>query len=111
MIILSGLRLPGRHRDRLHRAPAGRSSTEELFYSSEKARKVHEKIFAGDREQIRPAIQVLADLRRLREGTEVSAESALVALREITCASLRLPGRRRDLRPLSRPADGQSLQK
>ncbi|AMV21446.1 polysaccharide biosynthesis protein [Planctomyces sp. SH-PL14] len=92
MIILSGLRYPDDIDIVFTGLRPGEKLYEELFYSSEKgARKVHEKIFAGDREQIRPAIQVLADLRRLREGTEVSAESALVALREITCAYSETP--------------------
>jgi FlaA1/EpsC-like NDP-sugar epimerase len=92
MIILSGLRYPDDIDIVFTGLRPGEKLYEELFYSSEKgARKVHEKIFAGDRDQIRPAVQVLADLRRLREGTEISAESALVALREITCAYSETP--------------------
>ncbi len=85
MILLSGLRYPDDIDIVFTGLRPGEKLYEELFYSSEKgARKVHEKIFAGDRETIRPAMQVLADIRRLAEAAEESPQAALIALQEVT---------------------------
>lgn len=85
MIILSGLKYPDDIDIVFTGLRPGEKLYEELFYSSERgARRVHEKIFAGDRETIRPAMQVLADIRRLSEAVEESPESALKALQDVT---------------------------
>lgn len=85
MILLSGLRYPDDIDIVFTGLRPGEKLYEELFYSSEKgARKVHEKIFAGDRETIRPAMQVLADIRRLAEAAEQSPQAALLTLQEVT---------------------------
>jgi FlaA1/EpsC-like NDP-sugar epimerase len=84
MIILSGLKYPDDIDIVFTGMRPGEKLYEELFYTSEKgAKKVHDKIFAGDHEAIRPMVQVLADIRRLEEAADESAIAALKTLQGI----------------------------